>query len=423
MAAGKCSVDQLSAVGVPLVHRDLVAIFHGLDDPVDVREIEPRIDTLRVHVQRDRHETAIAGPLAISKQATFDPISARHQAEFRRGHAGAAIVMRMQRDDRRFAIGQVPGEILDLVGVDVGRRRLDRGGEVEDDRRIARRLQDIHHRGANLDAEIEFCGRERLRRVFELPMGVGAFRCLIPQDPGTVDGDLPDLVARHAEHDVAPRGRNSVVEVDNCGPGAFEAFEAGADQVFARLGEHLHRNIVGHRAGADEVLDEIELCRACTRETDLDFLHANLHQQFEETRLLHRIHRVDDRLVAVPQIGGKPAGRRRDRAARPLAVRQVDLREGPVLAARFGQHGHGKTVSTKGLGRLRQSLGRGWRRSRPSAASRPRACKSQKQVEPFGHAGFYGQPLRACKGKAQPPMRVTKFHRQGELGWPTKRQR
>jgi hypothetical protein len=43
--------------------------------------------------------------------------------------------------------------------------------------------------------------------------------------------------------------------------GAFEAFEAGLDQVLARLGEHLHQHVIGD-AAATRPRDEIEIGRA-----------------------------------------------------------------------------------------------------------------------------------------------------------------
>src|SRR3546814_33425 len=64
-------------------------------------------------------------------------------------------------------------EIFDLVGVDVRGRRLDRRGEVEDDRIVGGGLEDVHHRGAAFDAEIELGGREGFGAVFEAPVGAG----------------------------------------------------------------------------------------------------------------------------------------------------------------------------------------------------------------------------------------------------------
>src|SRR5690606_7938694 len=105
---------------------------------------------------------------------------------------------------------------------------------------------------------------------------------------------------------------------------AFEAFEAATDQVFTRLGQNLYRDVVGNAAGPHEARDEIELRLACAGEADLDLLQAEFDEQVEETILLRRIHGIDDRLIAVAQVGRKPARRRGDGAGRPLPVGQGD---------------------------------------------------------------------------------------------------
>ena len=74
----------------------LVAIFDRLNDLVNVAEIEAGVDPLRVHVERHRHQIAIAGALAIAEQTAFDTVRARHQPQFRRCNASAAIIMRVQ---------------------------------------------------------------------------------------------------------------------------------------------------------------------------------------------------------------------------------------------------------------------------------------------------------------------------------------
>ena len=158
VTAGKGGEHQLAAIGVALMHGQFVAIFNRLDHAIDVRKIEARIDTLRVHVQSDRHEAAIAGSFAIAKQASFDAVRASHHAQLCRRDTRTAIIMRVQADRRALPIGQISAEIFDLVRVDIGRCRLDRGWQVEDNRAIWRRLQHLHHRLANLDAEIQFSG-------------------------------------------------------------------------------------------------------------------------------------------------------------------------------------------------------------------------------------------------------------------------
>jgi len=56
--------------------RQLVAVFDGLADLVDVREVDLGIDTLREHVEAQRHEIDVAGTLAVAEQAAFDTVGA-----------------------------------------------------------------------------------------------------------------------------------------------------------------------------------------------------------------------------------------------------------------------------------------------------------------------------------------------------------
>src|SRR3546814_3264049 len=70
---------------------------------------------------------------------------------------------------------------------------------VEDQRPFGRGLEHVHHRLAHLDREIEFGGREGLRRIFEMPVGIGLLRGFVAQHLDAVDRDLTNLVAAHAE--------------------------------------------------------------------------------------------------------------------------------------------------------------------------------------------------------------------------------
>jgi hypothetical protein len=349
------------------------------------------INALRVQVETDRHQAAVARALAVAEQAALDAVGAGHQAELRRSDAGAPVVVRVEADHRALAVRQVAAEVLDLVGVDVGRRRFDRCRQVEDDRAFGRGLQHVHHRLAALEAEIEFGGGEGLGAVFEMPVGGRETRRLVAQDLGAVHRDLPDVGAFHAEHDLTPQRRDRVVEVDDRLAGAFQAFERGLDQILARLGQHLDDDVVGDAAVADQALDEVELGGACSGEADFDLLEADFHQQVKEARLLFGAHRIDQRLVAVAQVGREPARRLRDRARGPLAVGQVDGLERSVLDRGIFQHGH-DGIS---LGILRpECLGWVWFRSpwAPPApqvrrfSSRPRADKSQNKAKPVAHA-------------------------------------
>src|SRR3546814_7625814 len=72
MAAREGGIDQLAAIGVARVDRELVAIFDRGDDLVDVREVELWVDALRVHVERDGDEAGVAGALADRKSTRLN---------------------------------------------------------------------------------------------------------------------------------------------------------------------------------------------------------------------------------------------------------------------------------------------------------------------------------------------------------------
>src|SRR5699024_5412295 len=88
--------------------------------------------------------------------------------------------------------------------------------------------------------------------------------------------------------------------------------------------------------------DEVEVRRRGGGEADLDLLEAELHEQVEEAALAAAVHRVDERLVAVTQVGGAPDRRSGDDPARPGAVGQLD---GLVRAVLLERHGHGGSSS------------------------------------------------------------------------------
>ncbi len=159
---------------------------------------------MRVHVQGNCHDVAVAGALAISEQAAFNAVPTGHQAQFAGGDAGAAVVMGVEADHHLVTVWDRAPEQLNLVGVDIGGGAFDRGRQVEDDRVFDRRLEHVHHRGTNLYREIDLCCGEGFGAVFELPVGAVVLGGLVTHDFGALDRDLLDLVAAHAEDDPAP---------------------------------------------------------------------------------------------------------------------------------------------------------------------------------------------------------------------------
>ena len=59
-------------------------LLHFARDGIDVREIEPGMNALRVEIERERHQVHVARAFAIAEQATFDAIARRPAGRARR---------------------------------------------------------------------------------------------------------------------------------------------------------------------------------------------------------------------------------------------------------------------------------------------------------------------------------------------------
>ena len=119
-------------------------------------------------------------------------VRAGHHAELGRGDRAAAIVVRVQAQHDLVAVLDVAVEPLDDVAVDVGRVHLDRGGQVQDQLAVDRRLDDVHDRFADLEREVGLGAGEALGRVLVADVGArhGALQLAAPARG--VGGDLDD---------------------------------------------------------------------------------------------------------------------------------------------------------------------------------------------------------------------------------------
>ena len=290
--------------------RQLGAVLDRAPDLVDVGEVDLRVDALAEQVQPQGHQADVAGALAVAEQAALDAVGAGHHGQLGGGDRGAAVVVRVQADRGELATGQLPGEPLDLVGVDVRRGHLDRGRQVQDDLAAVVGLPHVGDGLADLDRERQLGAGEDLRgvlvaddRLVEVRLGV------LHHQLGAADRDVLDLVLAGVEHHAAEQRGQRVVEVDVGVVDADQRLHGALDQVLTGLGQHRDGDVLGDPVLLDQLADEVEVGLARAREADLDLLVAHPHQQVEHRHLARRCHRVDQRLVAVAQVGGQPARR------------------------------------------------------------------------------------------------------------------
>ena len=221
-------------------------------------------------------------------------------------------------------MGQVTRHPLDRVGVDVGRRHLDGGRQVDDDLALGRGLEHLDHLIAHVDSEFELGARVALGRVLVVDGRAGDRRLHGATLSRTVQGDVDDALLVGAEHDLTLQDARRVVEVHDGLLGARDGLVGALDEVVACLRQHLDGDVVGDRALVDEAAHEVEVGLARRREPDLDLFVAHAHEQVEHDALAFGAHRVDEGLVAVAQVDGAPARRLLDALRGPRAIGQVD---------------------------------------------------------------------------------------------------
>ena len=133
---------------------------------VDVTNIQLGIDALAEEIEREVHHVNVASAFAIAKERALDAVRAREHSQFGRRDASAAVVMRMQRDEYAVATCDVATEPLDGVRVEVRRVHLDRGWQIQDQRILGRRANNVTHRLTDLERVLELGTGEAFGRVF-----------------------------------------------------------------------------------------------------------------------------------------------------------------------------------------------------------------------------------------------------------------
>lgn len=222
---------------------------------------------------------------------------------------------------------------LYLVGVDVWRGILDRGGKVEDDRLVAGRRPEVGDRLTDLQGESEFGAGKAFRRVFEL----NARACrdegrhgLLEEGDG-LRGDAGDVGAAGVEDVFALLGRGRVVEVEDDVGRTAQGLQRTRDKVLPARAENLDGDVGGDAFLTDEPPAKIEFDLGGGGKAYLDFLEADFHEQVEELEFLVDAHGLGESLVAIAEVDGTPDGGTAQRAIGPLAVRQEDRWERTVF--------------------------------------------------------------------------------------------
>ncbi len=306
--------------------------------PGDVGKIQARVDALGVEVQRQGHQIEVAAALAIAEQAALDPLRARQQCLLGTGHAGAAVVVRVDREQHMLAPRQAPVHPLDLVGEDIGGADLDGGRQVDDDRAPRPGVPGRDGGVADAQRHLQLGHAEGFRRILQHPLGLGMGLRQRLERLDMAHHQRLHLIHRELEHHLAPYRGDGVVQVHDHPPRAGHGLHGPLDEVVAQLGHHHRRDVVRDATLVDQLADDVEVGARGSGKAHFDFLEPQAHQLAEQAQLALAVHRFEQRLVTVAQVGGQPDRRLVQALLRPAPVRQIDRGERAVLAMRITQH-------------------------------------------------------------------------------------
>ena len=305
------------------MHPQLVAVLGGAAHLVEIAEVDLWVDALGEQVDPQGDQVDVARALAVAEQTALDPVGSCLISELRRGHRGAAVVMRVQADEHVLPVVQVPRHPLDRVGVDVRRRHLDRRGQVDDHLAVGSRLEDLEHLVADIHGERELGTGVALGRVLVEDSRLGNGRLVVLAPARALQSDVDDALLIGAEHHIPLQNAGRVIQVHDRLFGALDRLEGAGDELLTRLRQHLDDDIVGDETLVDQHPHEVEVGLAGRGKTDLDLLVAHRDEQLEHDALAFGTHGVDEGLIAIAQIDGAPHWSRRDDLGWPGTVGQV----------------------------------------------------------------------------------------------------
>ena len=337
--AGKRGIDQLAHIRVARMHRQLVAVLDHAADVVDLRKIELRRHALRVEIERDVDDIDIAGALAIAKQAAFHPLRARHQGQLGSRYARTPVVVRMHRQHDGIAARQIAVHPLDHVGKHIRRGMLHRGRQVDDAGPRGRGLPDGGDGIDHAPGKCQLGARKMFRRILKRPLRGELLRGQITDQGGVRAGQIDNLIFIHAQHHAAHHRRSGVVQMHDGAACARQSLHGAANQRLFGGRHDLNRHVVRHQLVLDEVAQKIEFDLRSSRKTDFDLLEADVQQMLKHAQFSRHVHRFNQRLIAVAQVGAEPDWRVLQHGVGPGAVGQSDGWKRRVFVSGLLQHG------------------------------------------------------------------------------------
>ncbi len=119
---------------------------------------------------------------------------------------------------------------------------------------------------------------------------------------------------------------------------AFKRLKRSRNQFRTGLRQHLNRDVIRDQMFVNQPAHEIEVRLRGRRKSNFNLFEPDVDQQLKQLQLLGDVHRLNQRLVTVPQIHTAPARRLFNDFVRPGALLEASRRVRGVFTMIEGIH-------------------------------------------------------------------------------------
>ena len=94
---------------------NVVTLGDGIDDVLQIGEVEVGRDSLGVEIEGHRNQVDISGSLSARKETSLYSIRSGHETELRCGDSSSSVVVRVEGDDDAVSVLDVTTKVLNLA--------------------------------------------------------------------------------------------------------------------------------------------------------------------------------------------------------------------------------------------------------------------------------------------------------------------
>ena len=274
-----------------------------------------------MQIQCQYGQIHITGAFSVTEDGTFDSGSAGHQCHFGGGDSASLVVMGVQTDDCLVSIRIMFAEILDHIGVLVGRSTLNGSGQIEDKFAWSCRLPCLFDALAYIDNEIEVAVGKLFRRelIEHMFHETGLFDS-VANHGGSFDSHLFYFVAIFIEDEFAVQVAGSDVAMNDSLLHPFQSFDSAVDQVLSGLCQDRYAHVIGDEVLLYQPPAEVKILLRGGWESHFDLFKSYFDQHFKVVEFSIAVHRYRQSLITVAQVNAHPCRSLGQNIIRPLPV-------------------------------------------------------------------------------------------------------